>query len=150
MSDNPPGSYAARLEQLIHFNFLQVPILAEQSNSFVLSSRLVDIFKPERDAQQEAQSAAARQVKAAMDAQTAIYQKQKIDKRRQSERQRIQEILDIKKFELNEAEDRRARDMEQVARGVKLDLTRLDYFIALTNSEISQFQKDLDAVEELT
>lgn len=148
LSDTLPQDYSWHLEQLIHFHFLQVPTLVESSGSFTLSCRTVDILKAERDAQQRAQAQSARENKLAMDAQIAAYQQQKTLDKRRNERERIEEILSVKMIELNEAEARRARDMEQVARGVRLNLSGLDAFIASTNVEIEQLQKDLDAVEK--
>jgi AraC-like DNA-binding protein len=146
LSQNPPGSLAARLENLVNFNFLQVPTLVEQNNSFTLIGRQIDLFKPERDAEQRAQAQSARESKEALDAMILASQQRKIVEKQQYERERIQELLSVKTIELHEAEARRALDMEQIARGVRLNISALIDFIKLTNVEIQQLQKDLDAV----
>lgn len=146
LSDNPPGSYAASLEQLVHFNFLQVPTLVEQNNSFVLSGRSIDLFKPERDTEQRIKAERSREAKLAMDAQIAASQQRKTAQKRRNERQRIEEILSVKTIELREAEALRTRDMQQVSRGVRLNFDKIDAFIASTNAEIAQLQDELNAI----
>lgn len=148
LSGTLPSEYTWHLEQLIHFHFLQVPTLIENNGSFTLSCRTVDILKAERDAEERMKAQSARENKLAMDAQIAAYQQQKTLDKRRNERERIEEILSVKTTELNEAEARRARDMEQIAKGVKLNISALNDFIGLTNVEIEQLQKDLDAVEK--
>ncbi len=57
--------------------------------------------------------------------------------------------MSVKTTELDEAEALRAKHIEQIARGVRLDLGKIDAFIASTNLEIEQLQNELDTVEQL-
>jgi len=113
-----------RPPEFIAFGQLVVPVFLENQGQLTLSTRPFDLFKPERDAQQKAQAERARQGKLAMDAQISAARQREIAKKRQDERERIQEILSVKTTELDEAEALRAKHMEQIARGARLNLDR--------------------------
>lgn len=138
-----------RPPEFIAFGQLVVPVFLENQGQLTLSTRPFDLFKPERDAQQKAQAERARQGKLAMDAQISAARQREIAKEREDERERIQKILTVKMAELNAVETRCAKDMEQAARGVRLNFDRVDAFIESTNVEIKQLQDELDLVEKI-
>lgn len=149
LNSKPDFGIYWRPPEFIVFGQLVVPVFLENQGQLTLSTRPIDLFKPEKESQQRAQAERAREGKLAMDAQIAASQQQKIAKKRQDERERIQEILSVKTTELDEAEALRAKHMEQIARGARLNLDRIDAFIESTNVEIKQLQNELDAVEQL-
>jgi predicted RNase H-like nuclease (RuvC/YqgF family) len=55
-----PGSYAYGMNQLINFEFLRLPVLHEKDGSFILSSRVFDLFGSEQKARQQEQAAQSR------------------------------------------------------------------------------------------
>lgn len=114
-----------------------------------MSTRTIDPFKSEKEAQLRVQAERAREAKIAMDAQISAARQREIAKEREDERERIQKILTVKMAELNVVETRRAKDMEQAARGVRLNFDRVDAFIESTNVEIKQLQDELYLVEKI-
>jgi hypothetical protein len=138
-----------RPPEFVLFAHLSVPVFLEHQGQLTLGMRPFDVFQSEREAQQKAQAERARQGKLAVDTQISAARQRETAKKRQDERERLEEILSVKMAELNAVETQRAKDVEQVARGVRLNLDRIDAFIESTNAEIQQLQNELDAVEQL-
>jgi hypothetical protein len=133
-----PGSYSYSIHQLIHFEFLKLPVLHEKDGSFILSSRIFDLFGPEQKAKQEEQAARSREWRENHEREMAEVKQKQIEQRSQIERQERKSLLINKQSELAEFQAARTERLSSLA---SANVNYFDDAIAKLKEEIETLDK---------
>lgn len=131
-----PGSYADLQAKLIDFQNLQVPILSEKGNRFILSGRVIDLFRPERERAQAERTEKARTRNERVEDQWVIIQQQQAIQQHLEQQRQKAGILSQKQSELKVAEARKlefeswggmdTRGIKGVIEGLKFEIKELE------------------------
>jgi DNA-binding protein H-NS len=132
-----PGSYAYGMNQLIHFEFLRLPVLHEKDGSFILSSRVFDLFGPEQKAKQEEQAARSRVYRENHERETAEIKQRELEEKLRTEREYRASLLVTKQQELKDFKSART---DRLASLKTADVGGFDSAIASLEAEITALE----------
>lgn len=136
------------IDALVMFRGLTLPELKEvkQTGNFALTCSFFDPWAEERLQERAAQTARLSQIQAQTKAQVAADQQQRAAQKQRQEQERLENLLKIKQSELKEALSTQAEWKSQAKRGVALDFSRINGYIAGLEAEIEKVHAQLHQV----
>lgn len=133
-----PGSYAYQIHQLIHFDFLRVPVLVEKSGAFTLGSRTINLFEAEQKAVKDEQTARSRDYRLEQERQWAEAKQQKADEEARIQQEDRAALLKYKQLEVAGAKAERKRLLDSLA---TMNVSGFDRVIFQLEAEITKLQE---------
>lgn len=148
-----PGSSSGwNPADLIKFRNLPLPQVVEQGDRFIIEARFVDPFKPEKDAAELAHRRASAANKQNRQQAWEAQQKKEAEQLRRLEAQRLGQVLDDKRSQLNSIERQKKELISSGATvgkglGYKID-PQTDNRIAGLKSEIAKIEAEIEQLQQ--
>ena len=133
-----PGSYSYQLHQLIHFDFLRVPVLVEKSGAFTIGSRTINLFEAEQKAVRDEQMARSRDHRLEQERQWAEVKRRKADEEARIQQEDRAALLKYKQSHLAGAKAERKRLLDSLA---TMNVSGFDRVIFQLEAEIENLEK---------
>lgn len=137
---HPPSSGHKQLNRaaLLNYELLWLPQLTEESDRFILHSKVIDIFEAEKKALQQQRLEASRSSRQNHEDMVAQLKQREVDEKMRTEREYRASLLVTKQQELKDFKSARA---ERLAALKTADVGGFDSAIALLQEEIEQLEK---------